>query len=389
MTEKSFRIQQNASDESGKRVEAILQLDGQKHKVYFQSDSLPISLCTESIAAFSLFPCMKKGVDIYIQGEASPKFIVGLDKIQDVILSWKPNYHRIQVRGVTPAVPRSSGGTGVGLFFSGGLDSFYTLLKNVDVITDLILVHGFDIPPNDFRSFEHTARMVRSVAQHYGKRAIIIRTNARQFLDRYAFFGFTNGALMASIGHLLSCSFNRFYFSAPRPALELIPDGVHPGIDPNWGTEYLEFVHEGLEATRADKATLIATSDIALHSLRVCLYKPREEVFNCGRCEKCLRTMVDLRVAGVIDRCTTFESELDLNRLYRKYFFIVRKRRHLEWSLEALRERGDDPELDATLNAILNLPKFGEKLRKRFQKVRQTILGRKTARRDAYYRRKR
>src|SRR5574337_867736 len=37
-------------------------------------------------------------------------------------------------------------GRKVAVFFSGGLDSFYTLLKRRNEIDSLVFIHGFDIP---------------------------------------------------------------------------------------------------------------------------------------------------------------------------------------------------------------------------------------------------
>ena len=45
--------------------------------------------------------------------------------------------------------------------------------------------------------------------------------------------------------------------------------------------------------------------------LRVC-WKNNSQELNCGRCEKCVRTMVSLAAAGVLPKCETFPGRDEL-----------------------------------------------------------------------------
>lgn len=76
-----------------------------------------------------------------------------------------------------------------------------------------------------------------------------------------------------------------------------MPWGSHPVTDPLWGTEAVEILHHGLEARRLDKLECLAGDAEALALLRVC---PRNTVYSCGVCEKCLRTRVALRLLGLV-----------------------------------------------------------------------------------------
>jgi hypothetical protein len=385
---KDLHIGEIKTIRGGQSVSAMLELDGRGQPVVFNSDDCPLTPRSEAFMAIALLPCMKLRVDCVVDSSVSSHFLEGLEKIQDVLISWKPKYRPVEFKNVDPVEGGIPNGNRVGLFFSGGVDSFYTLLKRQDEITDLIVVHGFDIPLDDHSMRGRVSQMAHNVGDNLNKRVVEVETNVRAFIDEYVFFGFAHGAVLASVGYLLSSHFKRFYLAAGRPGIALIPDGVHPSLDPHWSTPGLEFVPDGLEATRADKVSLISQYDIALRSLRVCLKNP-PGAFNCGRCEKCLRTMIDLRVAGVLDRYTTFKTQLDLKRVYWTYLVNVRKRAHLGWSLEALEARGKDldPELEETLRKVLRSPSLGGVLSKRFFKLRQKILGRKQTRRDPFYRR--
>jgi hypothetical protein len=82
-----------------------------------------------------------------------PANLSAVPKIQDVCCQWADEFAFIAPRRVgVDAEEESRNGSpapGVACFFSGGLDSFHTLFKNLDKITHLIFVHGIDIPLNN------------------------------------------------------------------------------------------------------------------------------------------------------------------------------------------------------------------------------------------------
>ena len=82
-------------------------------------------------------------------------------------------------------------------------------------------------------------------------------------------------------------------------------------LDPLYSSTDLRIRHEGFLHTRLSKAKLLADWDVALQNLRVCnkfkLY--RDGVLNCCSCEKCIRTMMELMVLGVLDKSGAFASK--------------------------------------------------------------------------------
>ena len=97
----------------------------------------------------------------------------------------------------------------------------------------------------------------------------------------------------------------------------------------------------GGEATRIDKAALIAKSDAALNFLRVFFEGPHRP-YNCGRCEKCIRTMINLHIAGALARCTTFENQLDTKYIEKMMIYNHGVRILIEENLKALENRPED-----------------------------------------------
>lgn len=351
----TLRIGPIKVNHEGNRVEAELQLGAVKHLVYYKTDDARLTPNLEAFITMALVPCMKKRVSITAEGQVSPGFLAKIENAQKVLHSWKPGYKQVEIKGVHPVEDDIPRGGRAGLFFSAGMDSFYTLIKNQDEISDLVFVHGFDVPLEEHSMRSRMSEAVRRVGEHFNKRVIEVETNVREFHDAYVFWGYSHGAILGSIGHLLGPSFGRFYFSAARTYGRVRPYGVHPDLDPNWGSENLEYIHAGLEAWRYEKAALIAEHDVALGSLRVCLFIP-ESNLNCGQCEKCLTSMVFLRTAGALDRCTTFEVPLDLEQFTRLKTTADPSDTNIGKCLEILAREGRDPELAQALRKVLYRP---------------------------------
>jgi len=115
---------------------------------------------------------------------------------------------------------------------------------------------------------------------------------------------------------LLSDQMRTVYVAASHSYRDLLPLGSHPILDPLWSTETMEIVHDGCEATRPEKVARLATCDLALKTLRVC-WENRDGAYNCGKCRKCLSTMVNLHLVGALSRCATFARPLDLRAVSR------------------------------------------------------------------------
>ena len=81
------------------------------------------------------------------------------------------------------------------------------------------------------------------------------------------------------------------------------PDGVHfvdlaPLTDPLLSSESFRIVHDGAGFTRMEKIETIAEWPEAFAGLRVC-WAGRQRDRNCGRCSKCVRTILAIRAVGL------------------------------------------------------------------------------------------
>lgn len=334
--------------------------------IFFRTQDAVLTPNSEAWFCLAFLPGMKHGGDLCIDAPLSPKLLGAADRLSDIYCSWYPNFHSAKLLGASSSSVPGRSGEGVATFFTGGMDSFYTLLKHRDEITHVIFVHGVDVGLRDTRLRRQVSEMLERVGREFGVGVVEIESSIRGFFEFHQInWEVGHGAAFACIGHLLAPTFKRIYIPSSFTYAELFPWGSHPLTDPLWSSEGLEFAHDGSEATRVQKAALLAKSDLALQSLRVCFHN-LDSAYNCGRCEKCVRTMINLHAAGALARCTTFPNQLDLKRIKRLAIMKDAERAFLKENLRALENRPEDRELYEILLRLLQRPIWLSRLHAQF-----------------------
>jgi 7-cyano-7-deazaguanine synthase in queuosine biosynthesis len=256
-----------------------------------------------------LTTAMRRGLRVIVEAEVSPKLLGAIGRIQDVLCCWYPDCRRVAVEFERVGAPAAAM-AGVASFFSGGVDSLFTAYRHPGEIGALVFVHGFDIPLENLSLRERVSRALRDAARLMDKRLVEIETNSRQITNRHAEWTYYQfGPALASVAALLGGAARMVLVPASESYAHLEPCASHPLLDPLWSTESVEVVYDGGEATRNQKVELIARHPEILPMLRVC-WENLDNAYNCGRCEKCLRTMIHLQAANALDRCPAFAAPL-------------------------------------------------------------------------------
>ncbi|MGH9766701.1 MAG: hypothetical protein ACREAB_04635, partial [Blastocatellia bacterium] len=198
--------------------------------------------------------------------------------------------------------------TQTALCFSGGVDSFHTLLSSGHTIHYLVFVIGFDVAMDDRVRFEAFEQSLRAVAAAVGARPIVVRTNLREH-PAFAPVSWerTHGGALAAVGHLLSGAAGQLIISASQTHGQTTPWGSHWRTDRFWSSEKLQIVTVGGELHRYDKLREFAGEPLARDHLRVC-WENRAPSGNCSRCEKCVRTRLVLADCGELDKYSVFDG---------------------------------------------------------------------------------
>jgi len=283
-----------------------LRLDVDGAEVWVRSPDAALTPSPEALVALFLLPASRAGRPLRVPGRLDPRFAAGLREVQRLAEAWwglapvavaddagPVAGHPARAPDPPPSPPEAGAAA---LCFTGGVDSFYSLLGAQESFRSLVFVRGFDLPRSlGAGVLDGAERRVRAVAERLGLAPLVVETNLREHpLVRKLSWEIVHGGALAGVGHLLAGSIGSLAISASYPASwKGARWGSHGRLDPLWSSSRLTLRHVGDELFREEKLRRIATDDVVREHLRVCWEAPTPDG-NCGRCEKCLRTRLIL-----------------------------------------------------------------------------------------------
>jgi hypothetical protein len=359
-------------ERSARELTVRLALGGEERRTRFSCEQ-GIGPTADFLAALTLMPAMRAGIPLALPEPVSSRLLSALPRIQDIYHAWdQDRFERVDVvaqrrtEHPTPA-------PGVGCLFSGGLDSFYTLLRHREEITHLIFADGYDIPLQDTARRERAVSVARKVADELGKSLIEVHTDLQLFTrDVGLMWDLYHGAALAALALLFQDRLGRVLIPASFSYADLFPWGSHPILDPLYSTEQTNIEHSGCEATRVEKAGYVSAYPVAMRNLRVC--SEHRADYNCGHCEKCLRTMMNLRAAGASNRCETLPEDLDPKTIANVSLEGENDRAFALENLRALKSLGNEPEIVSALEIALECNFGGEQLHRQLAATRTELV---------------
>lgn len=338
----------------GSRASARLEGPGFAHELWYEVTGCPVEVDATPFVVAALPMAMARGWHLDSEAPASSRLLQSIPNIQNILRFWIPNARRIA--WTIPSEVAQKYEDKSGAFFSGGVDSYYTFLKHRDTISAHIFVTGFDIPLSNPALAARVSSEMRRTSASFGVNLVEVKTNLREFCDQFVNWRYYHGAALASVAHLLSRQLGTIYIGATHTYADLFPCGSHPMLDPLWSSEAVELIHDGCEATRFQKVEALAQSLTALKTLRVC-YRNKSSELNCGRCEKCLRTMTSLYALNVLQHCESFATKLDTRRIAQlRLGDNPRILMYVQENIDALKERKDDPHVAGALKQSMRRP---------------------------------
>jgi hypothetical protein len=271
--------------------------------VHWRVNGVRATSTGDPLLALGLMPSMRNGSPLVVEEPVSKRLLESTAQIQRLLSVWDKRMKSVQIKA--PTYSTSPHGEGVGLFFSGGVDSFYSLHTRRSELTHLVVIDGFDAAGR----WSQVHSMAAAVAAAEDLELVVVSTNAREAVAGLEWLEYGHGAVLASVGLTLQAEICRLIVGSSKSPETLAPSGTHPELDPLWSTERITFEHDAL-VPRMDKTAAIAANPLAMQWLRVCWQGG--DAYNCGRCEKCIRTLIGLELAGASGRCSTLPRTLDL-----------------------------------------------------------------------------
>ena len=266
--------------------------------------------------------------DLDLGGPVDATLLHNAHALMDIWCGWAPTRRPVGIRAesaVNPGRPAEQGRR-TGLFFTAGVDSYFSLLHHDETvaasadsrrapIADLIYVWGFDIPLAHAEEFERKRAALGRIAESHGKSLVTLATNLRETGVRQHWGKVMHGPALGGVALLLGnrlsdVLLSSWYLRSDRVS----PWGSTAITDPLLSTARTRTHPYGMDHDRFEKIQFISRSQQALDALHVCWRGGTSR--NCGSCEKCLRTMLALEIIGVRHRAGAFPpGPLDVGRL--------------------------------------------------------------------------
>jgi len=254
------------------------------------------------------------GADIYVE-ELDKTYLDSLSKIKPVFKEWYPQFSFSTNIYVENIVSNQFNRGGYGLLFSGGVDSLTSFIRHKDKHPDLFTVWGADIPVHENDFWEKVRNRISLFSNTEGVNIHFIKTNMQQLLNQsllareYKLEGWwgpiSHGLTLLSLfAPLTTKGIGAMFIASPERG---VCDATNLLIDNNISWADVRAVVDGYELSRHEKIRYIIEHPEYLSYLRVC-YSSHSD-YNCGRCEKCLRTITALVLEGVNPKNCNFNID--------------------------------------------------------------------------------
>ncbi len=327
----------------GERVRLCAEiLEGDKRRELFYEVASENSayLCTERTDAFLIsliHYAMSKGMNITWEQPVTERLAYQLRTMYIPTISSKFNkfFDRIILKGPETSEEIKKNQWAVGTGASGGVDSFYAILKHVDKtessqkLTHLLYVSMSNHSDSEERlrqDFETNLKYIRKIAKEVGLPLIDMFTNESSF-----FFNENinwGAPRYTGMVYALQNLFSVYYFASGYPYYTTTFGDGSANFDSahfdlfilmSLSTRSLNIAGSGGETTRAKKVQFIENNDVVRNNLYVCNY---ENQHNCSVCDKCMRTMIQLQADGCLNE---FKQVFDIEKFNKNYKKYVRK----------------------------------------------------------------
>lgn len=340
---------QNVEGEDKTRLVSNIKIEGKKdYKMWLEVENEYAEYLTPEVADCFVVGLMLYAMDhnLNIKSEApiTERLHYQLTEYMIPALNRNiPSYKRITIDA--PLANISFGGKYAATGISCGVDSFYTILKNQNHSEESGLnvkyltyfnagASGMYGGKRARRIFNERAIKFREVATELGCGFVTVDTNMNEFLHQN--HEATHVFRTLCIPMALQKLFKVYYFSSTFEynlfKFEKFDPSYYDILTmPNLSTDNIRFVLVGGETTRQKKVEFIADNEIVKRNLNVCVLTTN----NCGMCIKCMRTILNLYVAGKLDE---FGDCFNVARFYRN------RRKYIQWAL-LNQHKVDMPEL--------------------------------------------
>lgn len=317
---KKTRLCSNIEYQDGKNKVLYYEVEDEyaKYLSYEKSDCFVLGL---------LHNCMNQKCDISCEAPVSEQLLFQLKNYYIPIVSKNmPDLFFIEIdaEGVL-SFDKSEGAVATGN--SGGVDSFYTIVKHMNEsgsykLTHLLFNNISTEDDNEERIrqwFNKEEMEKKKIAEELGLKAISLYSNLYSFYESHFIYNYYYAAQYISAPYALDKLINKYYYSSSYSFTDFtinhkkMTDGSNfdlLALD-CFSTDRLKVYSTGAETGRIDKTMIISDNMVVNRHLQVCAVEQNKQYnesgvivrkLNCGCCRKCARTITTLYAIGKLEK---------------------------------------------------------------------------------------
>ena len=271
---------------------------------------LPRDDDAEAFLIMALMPAMAEGRSLIVEGAVS-------DQLLSNLAEFSAAWHNLDASKFKPIEIHSSErlpnnlsqnrSTAVAAF-SGGVDSLFTVWRHTQRLAGhrtqniryCAMIHGYDYLVNFTDAFQLAFDRASAALKTLDVPLQLLRTNFREVFPKN--FALYQGAVLAACLQLFKGECSVGLVASTRPYNNFfMPWGTNPTTDPLLSTQGFEIQHDSAGVTRLEKVVAISGWQAGCDNLRVCLVAAFEgdaARLNCGKCQKCIRTILEFQTCG-------------------------------------------------------------------------------------------
>jgi hypothetical protein len=384
---KQLNLPDQTDQEKTGRLDYRVDIGDKHYDVFIKGNEIAKSDGMEPALPLGLLAGMRLGRNIHVEGLLSNDYLCGVRKVVEHFSTNFDQFDSVEIscNGIIDKPPIKS--ERVASFFSGGVDSFFTLLKYKEQLTDIIYIYGFDVRLDDEQRRETIHAMGSTVAAEFGLNFIEVESNLSKVIEDFGSWSqHGHGMALASIARSLATNIGEVIIPGSHSKKSQQIWGSSLLTDPLYSDNSLSIIHDTCEAERIDKVERLAKEPLALKYLRVC-WENIDGAYNCCRCEKCLRTMCSLDAIGALDKAESFPLPLTTKAVAGALHFTPKTRDFPLQNIELYKRYGkDDTPIIGALIKQISRPiwvafqykkwrKRGARWKGHFKKLRSYIYG--------------
>lgn len=389
--------------EDGSRISATIvweDVDRPPFEMWFERKASPEPLADDlhPFLLGSIVPAWRRGERrLRVEGSICPRLRDGLRAATGLLSQWfSPGRETLAIEAAGGFHPFSRRSDRAALFLTGGVDSMHVLHANRamfpvdhpgafrDAVYAMRLAFLETVPsPRAVNLARRQSDVIARVSAAAGLEPVFVDSNFRT-IESDVWLAGTNdhAALLAATAHAIAPRVGAVSLAASFDVGFLYGWGTHPVLDPLFSSTGVELRCEGYGPSRLEKVAAISGWPLARENLIVCFEGPLPEGrLNCGRCEKCLRTMVALLLLDALGPPAPFPHDIDASWLAS---IRTRPTKRLFWRQfpEPLRARGREDLAAAVERLVSSLDRLEDWFQDRgwkgkLRRVRRLVLPRR------------